>query len=368
MAEHIRIGRLDKETWSGIIDAFDDANLYQTWSYGMVRQGLNHVEHVVIEDKAGRIKAAAQVWLRKVPLLPCGVAYIKWGPLWLTRDGAPDPEALRQMLLALREEYALKRRLLLRITPCQSLLDQSADLPGLYARADFQPTAFHAYRTIVADLRPEPADIRKRFGRNFKSNLGKAEGAGLTIQRSTDVASLDQFMIFFHQMLKRKKYQEFMNVDDFKAIHLDLPERHKPIIYLAEKDAQPVAAIVLSVLGHVGLYIHGATADDALRTNASFLLHWQAINDMKARGVYFYDTNGVNAKRNPGGYQFKSGLGGKDKREFDYESYETCDSPLSCLCFIWAERLRFLWWDTLRFLRKVQRRLSPGKPESTPQS
>lgn len=368
MALTVRIGQQDKETWSRVIDEFDDANLYQTWSYGMVRQGPRHVEHMLVQDESGRVRAAAQVWLHKLPLLPCGVAYVKWGPLWLTRKAAPDPEALKLILTSLRAEYSLKRHILLRVTPCQSLLDQDLDLAALYGELGYTPTAFHPYRSIVADLRPELADIRKRFGRNFRVNLGKSESAGLTIRRSTTPEGLDQFMVFFHQMLKRKKYQEFMNVDDFRAIHLDLPERHKPLVYLAEKDGRAVAAIVVSLLGRCGLYIHGATANDSLRTNASFLLHWQAINDMKDQDVRFYDTNGVNVKRNPGGYQFKSGLGGRDKKEFDYESFETCNSRFCFICFETAEKSVFLWRDALRFLRKLQRKLSPGKPGGVPSS
>jgi len=361
MTERVRIGRLDRETWTKVIDAFDDANLYQTWSYGRVRQGAKHVEHAVVEDADGRPLAAAQVWLRCLPLLKCGVAYVKWGPLWLRRDHEPDPGALRQMVLALREEYAIKRRLLLRITPNQVVLDQPIDLAGFFADLEFTPYHSNVYRTVVADLRPAIEDIRKGFKRNFKANLGKSERHGIRVQHSTDIAHWDTFMELFRQMQGRKKFQEFTNLDDMRAIQLDLPEHHKLRIYRAELDGRIVSVIAVCFLGRGALYIHGATANDSLTTNASFLLHWHAIQDLKAQGSVFYDTCGVNVKRNPGGYQFKSGLGGKLGREFDFLDYETCEAQLSCLCFHSAEKAIMLWRNVLRFLRAMQRRLSPDR-------
>ena len=65
------------ETWSGILAQFADANIYQSWAYGAVRWSGRNLSHLVIRQN-GRILAAAQLRIARLPLLPAGVAYLRW--------------------------------------------------------------------------------------------------------------------------------------------------------------------------------------------------------------------------------------------------------------------------------------------------
>ena len=41
----VEVDRATPAEWSAMLDLFDDANLYQTWSYGAVRWGRKNLSH-----------------------------------------------------------------------------------------------------------------------------------------------------------------------------------------------------------------------------------------------------------------------------------------------------------------------------------
>lgn len=54
-----------------------------------------------------------------MPIVKAGIAYIPCGPIWHRHGEEINYDTLRQLLTALRQEYVLNRKLLLRITPKQ---------------------------------------------------------------------------------------------------------------------------------------------------------------------------------------------------------------------------------------------------------
>ena len=98
------IDAVNEGTWWEILEGFDDANIYQTWSYAVVRYGRQHTSHLVLKEK-GEIVAAAESRITRVPFLDVGVAYIRWGPLWRLRNAEAKEERFRQAIRALRNEY-----------------------------------------------------------------------------------------------------------------------------------------------------------------------------------------------------------------------------------------------------------------------
>ena len=51
----VEVDRATTAEWSSMLDLFDDANLYQTWSYGAVRWGRKNLSHLAVakESKSG---------------------------------------------------------------------------------------------------------------------------------------------------------------------------------------------------------------------------------------------------------------------------------------------------------------------------
>ena len=85
------IDHVGKNEWSDLLQLFNDASIYQTWSYGSIRWGENKLGHVVLK-KDGEIVALAQSRIVKLPGIDSGMVYIFRGPIWRLRGKENDIE------------------------------------------------------------------------------------------------------------------------------------------------------------------------------------------------------------------------------------------------------------------------------------
>src|SRR5208337_756765 len=106
----VLIDQISKIEWEQLLLEFDDATIYQTWSYGDVRWGQANLSHIVIKHK-GEIIAAAQLRIVKIPLLKVGIAYLPWGPMWRRQGQHVNIDVFQKIISALKEEYAINKSL-----------------------------------------------------------------------------------------------------------------------------------------------------------------------------------------------------------------------------------------------------------------
>ena len=112
----VEVDRVTPAEWSSMLDLFDDANLYQTWSYGAVRWGRKNLSHVVLK-RNDEVVGITQVRIVRPTSLKFGMAYLRWGPICHRRGTELDSEVFARMADALHREYVVKRRFLLHILP-----------------------------------------------------------------------------------------------------------------------------------------------------------------------------------------------------------------------------------------------------------
>ena len=62
------VDSVDEESWYGLLRQFDDANIYQTWAYGLVRNGRQNISHLLVKE-GGKVVAVAQSRIVKTPLI-----------------------------------------------------------------------------------------------------------------------------------------------------------------------------------------------------------------------------------------------------------------------------------------------------------
>jgi lipid II:glycine glycyltransferase (peptidoglycan interpeptide bridge formation enzyme) len=95
-----------------------------------------------------------------------------------------------------------------------------------------------------------------------------------------------------------------------------------------------------------------ATSNNGVKTYGSYLVQWKVVEYLKERGCLWYNLNGINPPANPGGYQFKSQMGGKNGRDVcflgSFDSY-----PNSCKKFL---------LQMTEHLRTSLKRSRQGKP------
>lgn len=332
------VDRIGKSFWHYLLPEFDDATFYQTWSYGEKFWGKENISHLVLRCRE-RVVSIAQLRILRYPLLKTGAAYLNWGPLWRPRGEAVNAAHLRNMLRALRNEYVLRRNLALRILPKIFDTPGTRALNDVFIKERFVQSPDHL-RTFIVDLSPSLEEIRQNFHKSWKGSLKFAEKQDLDVFEAVNEDHFGLVAEINREMKSRKQYIAG-DAKQLLEVNKDLPENLKLKILLCSHHQDVVAALGWSNIGKVCFPIVGGTGDKALRFKASFLLYWQMIRCVKENGFHFFDTAGVNEKRNPGGYFFKKGLAGKDAREMGYlGQYDAYNSYPTYVVFKTAMSIR----------------------------
>lgn len=309
----IQVDAETPESWGNIVKLFADASIYQTWQYGAVRWGRRSLSHLVLRLD-GRVVAAAQLRIAKLPVFSAGVAYLRWGPLARLKETRFDRAIMSMMIDALRREYVDRRRLTLQIIPGVFEEDEGAAVvESALTLAGMLPTpSLGEDRTVLVDL-TAPADfIRKSLDKKWRNQLTGSEKNGLVVERSDGVESFREFRRLYDEMWARKRFSTSVNVGEFEQIQEHLSREFRMQTFLARVTGEAVGALVCSHMGDRAIYLLGATNEKARQLKAAYILQWQAMLWLKAQGARSYDLGGVDPVANPGGYHFKRGFGGRE--------------------------------------------------------
>jgi len=307
----------NKNEWYKIIDLFSDANIYQTWSYDAIRCGEKNISHLVLRT-SDKIIAAAQARIVRIPVLGLGAAYVRWGPLWQLRNQTPDPSAFRFAIRALRKEYVCRRGLILRIFPI--LYDDNSNLyldimlEEGYTRIPEKSRG----RTLILDICQPIEELRKKLDQKWRNCLNRAERNQLEVIEDTDDSLFVDFIGIYQDLLRRKKFPEPNDINEFRMIQRDLPIEYKMRIFLCRSNGFSSSGAICATIGETGVYLFGATNEEGMANKGSYLAQWKAIEWMKNSGCRYYNLNGINPLINPGTYHFKAGLSGKSGKDVYY--------------------------------------------------
>ena len=315
----------DKAFWNRNMQDFDDANIYQTWNFALLVQNEKIVKHFAIysnQDLIGLVK----VRIRTVPILNRGIAYILNGPIWQKRNQENNIQMLADIFVALREEFAVKQQLVLRIQP-YIFSDIVSNFDFIENLGFKRIEKIRRYQTLVLYLDKELDEIRKGFKQKWRNCLNQSERNDLEICEGNDQQLYNDFLGIYNQMLARKNFKE--NVDPYKMGKMNeaLDDAYKKKIFVVYKDNIPVASIVGSAIGNTGIYLLGASNEIGMKNKASYLMQWEMIKWLKQRGCLRYDLGGINKDDNPGGYHFKSGI--TDQEVLGMGTFESYNNRLS---------------------------------------
>jgi hypothetical protein len=316
--------------WSELLGRFEDANIYQSWSYGAVRWGEQNLSHLVLR-RGGEVAGVAQVRIIRAGFLNRGIAYMRWGPLCQLRGRELDPETFRGMAEALRAEYVRKRRLFVRILPdAFEGSERAAVFRAAFSEYETAPAESPgADRTIVVNLAPALEQLRKALDQKWRNQLNRAEKNNLTILEGNGPDRYQMFLKLYHEMWSRKRFATTVDVEEFGRILEDLPEALKFRILICQDKGEAVSSIVCSVVGNMGIYLLGATSEAGLNSKGAYLLQWSMIKWLKENGFKYYDLGGIDPCGNPGVYHFKKGISGDDVKRL--APFECCEDSLSYL-------------------------------------
>ena len=304
------IDTVDADQWHRLLLEFDDASIFQTWVYGAAHWGENNLSHAVIK-KDGEIVGLAQSVLIGVPLFGRILAYVIFGPACQRRGAGGSAEHLRGTIVALREEYTVRRRLCLRVRLWG--YDVSDDVRAtILADGGWRETR-PLYTTYVLDLSRSESELRAAMDRRWRANLRKAEQSGLVVSQHNDPDGVRIFLDLHRQMQERKGFSTLFP-GMLPDLFLKLPEELKPNIFVCWQDGVPVAAAIASAFGNRAFSVNSATGDAALEVRAGHFLQWAIVRWLKECGRYRWYDLYVGAA--PAGVRrFKRGLAGNRAAE-----------------------------------------------------
>lgn len=325
--------------WCALVSAFSDANLYQVWQDGSLEDCPSNIGRVLLRNRDA-VVAVAEVRLITVPLTDRGIAYVFWGPV----TEGPSSGALgafRQMLRALRNEYVIKRGMILRLNPrlhqgvhtekIATLLEE-----GFKPLADPRPK-----RTLVMDITPSLDEVRRSFDKKWRNCLSKAERSQLTVRSGTSVDMIDEFSQVYGRMLSRKRLTPSADLLKHRRAQSRLPGPWKMRVVLVDLHGDVCAGAIYTNMGDTAVYLFGASDGVGLTTSASYLLQWTILDELKAKGTRFYDLNGIDPDGNPGVYHFKRGLAGRLGTEvIAVGQYQAATPSIANASLLLLERLR----------------------------
>jgi lipid II:glycine glycyltransferase (peptidoglycan interpeptide bridge formation enzyme) len=324
----VEVDGVDEARWYSVLKDFDDASIYQTWAYDEVRAGRDNISHLLLK-KDGEVAAAAQARLAKLPVVGAGIAYIRWGPLWRRKSREADVAAFRQAVRALRNEYAGRRGLVLRLRPL-AFHERSPELASILEEEGYGPGAGAPERTLQLDLTKTVDELRSGMRQHWRRYLKVAEKSDLTVVESSDDALFDDFIGIYRELVSRKAFAEPNDIREFRAIQERLPAALKMKLMLCRENGTLCYGLICSAMGDTAIYLYGATSNAGLKSRGSYLLHWRLIEWLKKAGIRSYDLHGINPVTNPGTYKFKADLCGSNGADLHFLGpYDACTSVLS---------------------------------------
>jgi lipid II:glycine glycyltransferase (peptidoglycan interpeptide bridge formation enzyme) len=290
--------------WEALLADHPEAHILQTAAWGGLKSRFGWVV-----DRLHCNGCGAQVLFRGFPL-GFSLAYIPMGPFgdWLP-----------QLLPELDELCRQHRAIALKIEPDLVWDPEKANLLQghgfLRSTHTVQPS-----HTLVVDLEGGEDHILARMRQKTRYNIRLAGRKGVTVRPWEDASAFAQMV---QQTAKRDDFGGHVPAYYEAAYELFHPTGACEL-FVAEYEAQPLAALMVFRRGRRAWYLYGASTDLHRNLMPNHLLQWEAIRWAIANGCTHYDLWGIPEadletleaefaqRRNGlwGVYRFKRGFGG----------------------------------------------------------
>ncbi len=280
--------------------------LQQDWAYGSTMRALGVPvlrASVTLGSSSGSREtvALAQYLVRRWAGV-ASVALCSRGPLWLRPMSAAQKAEVHA---ALRRSLPIKGLRLVLQTPEAPWDDRSETGLSPWRRV------MTGYSTVMLDLTQDSAALRAGFDAKWRNRLAAAEASGLVVQRVG--TNPGQYRWLLDQDEAQSEQRGIAGLPK-PFYELYVPSRKQPAQTLltlrADLGRERVAAMLFLLHGQAATYQIGWSNTQGRERNAHNLLLWQAMTELRERGIRQLDLGGVNTARSAGLARFKLGTGG----------------------------------------------------------
>ncbi|MFA5775173.1 MAG: peptidoglycan bridge formation glycyltransferase FemA/FemB family protein [Ilumatobacteraceae bacterium] len=292
-----------EDEWDATLQSFDDANIYQSWRWGLHRSNFGWSATHFAYSSNRSVSAIAQVLHRKVTPLAT-VCWIPGGPIGDQNTWGPD------FISCIRKQFPTPM-IYIHISPMTPCSDEgSTRLQSLGWR---KPTSMlNSDKTLVYEIDPDSSKRREKLSGNWSRNLSRGEQRELTVSEwtqptSSEIAELTNEMSEFKHLSNERHQLERTTESLLNNFESDVL-----MTKCVNSDGEILALRGAIKLGHKAFDMFAAATPAGRKEYASNLCFWKLIELCQRDGITFYDLSGVDPQNNAGVYNFKKGIGATD--------------------------------------------------------
>ncbi len=324
------VDNVDEKSWCQLLELFDDANIFKTWSYAEVTRGARNMSHLVLK-KNGEVVALAQVRIAKVPLLKIGIAYVRWGPIWQRVNAPHDAEVF------LSGNSCIAKRIRFQTGPGTKTAPCCFRKPNFRSRRTLFGGRFcffgsgNAQQNHTDGSQPH---ARRNPRRHETALEARTESRAKTEPGNTGRRKRRAVRILHRNLQRNGVAQTIQGTQRHKSIQNNSISiaRKKMKIILCKSGQEVSSGLIASTMGNTCVYMFGATSNAGMKSRGSYMLQWKNLESLKQSGCPVYNLNGINPGTRHLQIQERSGLHARQR------------------CFLYR-RIRFLRQRAEPFLR-----------------
>lgn len=300
----------DASAWDAALLALPAPHLLQSWAWGELKSRWGWTaERWLLRSAAGVPCAAVQVLTRRMSRLPVCVLYAPRGPL------AADDEAFDAALALLEQRARAKRAIWVKADGDPSSADALDRRRALLAARGwrYSSTQVQFRNTMHTDLRRSDEALLAAMKPKTRYNVRLAEKRGVQVRIVAPIGDADARLLY-------AMYAETARRDGFAirqaAYYADVWRTMNGAAFIAEREGQALAGLVLLRFGDRAWYFYGMSRSVGREHMPNYLLQWAAMRWARDQGCAVYDWWGApdaRDERDPlwGVYRFKEGFGAR---------------------------------------------------------
>ena len=284
-----KLASADNSRWDAFVATHPQAHILQTSQWGALKGRFDwRADCVFLADSDGTIRSGAALLYKpliQAPLPGLTLAYSPKGPL---ADWGNVAET-KALLRAIEERCRRQGAGVLKIEPDLSDTPQNRQLLYQYGFHP-SPQMIQPQSTVVLDIGDGEEAILARMKSKWRYNVRLAKKKGVTVREGTAAD-----LVTFHALMQTTGARDGFYVHSPEyfnaAFELFVPKRATYLF--ADYEGQPLAAIVVFMVGETAWYLWGASSNRERNRMPNHALQWAAIQWARARGATRYDLWGI---------------------------------------------------------------------------